>query len=31
MPANILNLPSYVVTAVEQNDHDYHIDAVINH
>lgn len=29
MPANILNLSSYVVTAVEQNDHDYHIDATV--
>lgn len=28
MPANILNLPAYTVTAIEQNDHDYHIDAV---
>lgn len=28
MPANILNLPTYVVTAVEQNEYDYHIDAV---
>lgn len=29
MPANTLNLPSYVVTAIYQNDHDYHIDAVV--
>jgi len=29
MPANILNLPSYTVTALEQNEHDYHIDAVV--
>jgi transposase len=29
MPANILNLPSYIVTALEQNDHDYHIDAEV--
>lgn len=29
MPANILNLPSYTVTAIDQNDHDYHIDAVV--
>jgi len=28
VPANILNLPAYTVTAIEQNDHDYHIDAV---
>ncbi len=28
MPANILNLPSYTVTALQENDHDYHIDAV---
>ena len=27
MPANILNLPAYAVTAVQENDHDYHIDA----
>ena len=27
MPANILNLPSYTVTALHENDHDYHIDA----
>lgn len=29
MPANILNLPAYTVTALAQNDHDYHIDAVV--
>ena len=29
VPANILNLPSYTVTALEQNDHDYHIDAAV--
>ena len=29
MPANILNLPSYTVTAIDQNDHDYHINAVL--
>lgn len=28
MPANILNLPSYTVTALQENDHDYHIDAI---
>ncbi len=28
MPANILNLPSYTVTALQENDHDYHVDAV---
>jgi transposase len=28
MPANILNLPSYTVTALQENEHDYHIDAV---
>ena len=27
MPANILNLATYTVTAVEDNDHDYHINA----
>ena len=27
MPANILNLPSYTVTASHENDHDYHVDA----
>lgn len=27
MPANILNLPAYTVTAIEENEHDYHIDA----
>lgn len=30
MPANILNLPSYTVTALQENEHDYHIDAVAN-
>ncbi|MHB1606682.1 MAG: ISL3 family transposase [Leptospirales bacterium] len=29
MPANILNLPAYTVTAIDQNDNDYHIDAVV--
>ncbi len=29
MPANILNLPAYVVTALEENEHDYHINADI--
>ncbi len=28
VPTNILNLPAYTVTAFQQNDHDYHIDAV---
>jgi transposase len=28
MPANILNLPAYTVTALQENDHDYHVDAV---
>ena len=27
MPVNILNLATYTVTAVEDNDHDYHINA----
>jgi transposase len=27
MPANILNLQSYLVTAFHENEHDYHIDA----
>jgi len=29
MPANILNLPSYAVTALQENEHDYHIDATV--
>lgn len=29
MPTNILNLPSYIVLAVDQNDHDYHIKVEI--
>jgi transposase len=29
MPANILNLPSYTVTSVQESEHDYHIDAVL--
>jgi transposase len=29
VPANNLNLPSYTVIALEQNEHDYHIDAVV--
>jgi transposase len=29
MPANILNLPSYAVTAVDNTDHDYHIKAEV--
>lgn len=28
MPANILNLPSYVVKGITETDHDYHIDAI---
>ena len=28
MPTNILNLSSYTVTALQESDHDYHIDAV---
>ncbi len=27
MPANILNLPAYVVTAITENEHDYHVNA----
>jgi transposase len=27
MPTNILNLPAYVVTHLEETEHDYHIDA----
>ena len=29
MPANILNLPAYAVTALQENEHDYHIDATV--
>jgi len=29
MPANILNLPAYAVTAVTENEHDYHINAEV--
>ena len=29
MPANILNLPTYAVTALDQNEHDYHIRAEV--
>jgi len=29
MPANILNLPAYAVTAVQETDHDYHVDATV--
>lgn len=29
MPANILNLPAYAVLAVEQNDHDYHVNVEV--
>lgn len=28
MPTNALNLPAYTVTAFQENEHDYHIDAV---
>jgi transposase len=28
MSANVLNLPSYTVTSLQENEHDYHIDAV---
>ena len=28
MPTNILNLPEYRVTALQENEHDYHVDAV---
>jgi transposase len=31
MPANILNLPVYTVTGVQENDFDYHVDAVAKH
>ena len=27
MPANILNLPAYIVTNIEETEHDYHINA----
>lgn len=27
MPANILNLPAYAVTALQENEHDYHVSA----
>jgi transposase len=27
MPANLLNLPAYTVTSLEENDHDYHVSA----
>jgi transposase len=29
VPANILNLPAYSVTAIKQNEYDYHIDATV--
>lgn len=29
MPANILNLPTYTITAIEENEHDYHINAEV--
>lgn len=28
MPTNVLNLPAYTVTSFQENEHDYHIDAV---
>ena len=28
MPTNILNLPSYRVTAFHESDHDYHVNAI---
>ncbi len=31
MPANILNLPSYTVTNLVENEYDYHIDAEAKH
>src|SRR5471032_2856138 len=27
MPANILNLPAYTITAIDETEHDYHIKA----
>ena len=27
MPANILNLDAYNITGIQENEHDYHIDA----
>lgn len=29
MPVNILNLPAYTVNAVDENEHDYHINAEV--
>lgn len=29
MPANILNLPAYTIASIEQNEHDYHINAEV--
>ena len=29
MPANILNLPAYAVTGIQENEHDYHVDAAV--
>lgn len=29
MPVNILNLPAYTITGIEQNEHDYHISAEV--
>lgn len=29
MPANILNLPAYAVTELQESEHDYHIDATV--
>ncbi len=31
MPANILNLPAYTVTGIEEAEYDYHIDAEAKH
>lgn len=31
MPANILNLPAYIVTNLVENEYDYHIDAEAKH
>lgn len=29
MPANILNLPAYIITRIEETDHDYHVYAQV--
>lgn len=31
MPANILNLPAYTVTCIDETEYDYHIDAEAKH